>query len=131
MRSHTTRIRVRYGETDQMGVVYHANYLVYFEIGRTEYLRALGPSYAGLEDAGIRLAVVDARCRFRAGARYDDELDVETCVEGSSGARVTFRYEIRKPDGTPVADGTTTLGCIDESGRPRRLPRELAELLQG
>jgi len=120
-RYHTTRVRVRYVETDQMGVVYHANYLVYYEIGRTEYLRSLGRAYSDLEREGIRLTVVEASARYRAPARYDDLVEIRTRLAGLRGVRVRFAYELWCADRL-LSTGETVLACIDREGRPRRLP---------
>src|ERR1035437_8151496 len=90
------RVRVRYAETDKMGVVYHANYLVWFEVGRCELLRAIGSSYRDLESTGIMLPVIEAHCEYRSPARYDDELQVKTWGTLVSGARVEFRYEVSR-----------------------------------
>lgn len=124
---------VRYGETDQMGVVYHANYLVYFEEGRTRLMDALGLPYAELERRGFGLVVRKAGLRFRAPARYAEQLLVRTRIERVGGASVSFEYAIsRAADGARLADGTTELACIDLR-RPERpvcmLPDELRALL--
>jgi len=129
VREHALRVRVRYGETDQMGVVYHANYLLYFEMGRTELLRAAGLPYAELEKMGLFLVVVEAACRYRAGARYDETLDVLTRVERIGKATVSFVYEIRGSDGRLCAEGRTELAAVDASKRPRRLPDDVLGLL--
>ena len=120
----TSRVRVRYGETDQMGVAYHANYLVWCEIGRTDLMRALGPSYAEMEQGGLRLAVAEASLRYAAPARYDDELVVETLLERIQSRFVTFSYRIllERPAGagqagTLLATATTVLVSIDGNGR--------------
>ena len=124
------RTRVRYGETDQMGVVYHSNYLRYFELGRTEYMRARGYAYSDLEKRGFLLAIVDATVRFRAGARYDDEIVIRTKLEDSSPVRVTFHYEVRKVEGDVLlAEGTTALACIDRNRKITRLPAEVINAL--
>ena len=105
-----TRVRVRYAETDQMGVVYHANYLVWFEVGRVELMRSLGLSYKEMEqEEGCGIAVVEATCRYKAPARYDDELTVRTRIVGVRGSIVRFGYEIvRAADGLTLAEGATT-----------------------
>jgi acyl-CoA thioester hydrolase len=105
-----TRVRVRYAETDQMGVVYHANYFVWFEIGRVEMLRQLGFSYRDMERAdGCFIAVVDARCRYKAPARYDDEIIVRTHLKNVRESIIHFGYElIRTEDGVVLAEGETT-----------------------
>lgn len=124
-------LRVRYAETDQMGVVYHANYFVWFEVGRCELIRAVGKSYRDLEEAGIGLPVIEAHCEYRSPARYDDELQVKTWGELLSPARVEFRYEVSRPaDGTVNAVGRTVHAAVDQSGRPCRLPNYIRDLLK-
>jgi len=119
----TTHARVRYGETDQMGVVYHANYLVYFEIGRTDLIRSLGVSYAELEKDGLRLPVVDLGVRFHEPARYDEELAIETRLTKVTGVRLVFEYTVRRVgEDRVLAEGHTTLASVDENGRPLRFP---------
>lgn len=129
---HTTRIRVRYGETDRMGVVYHANYLVYFEIGRTELIRALGRPYSDLERDGQALVVVEADLRFRSPARYDDELLVETNLAEVTRASVRFTYRVlHAAEERLVALGSTTLASVGPSGKPRRFPSDFRQALLG
>ncbi len=124
------RTRVRYSETDQMGIVYHANYFLYFEMGRTEYMRSRGHAYSDLERQGMYLAVVEATCRHKASARYDDAIIIRTRVEGITRATVKFYYRVFKEEGEVLlAEGTTTLACVTAEGRPRRLPREVADAL--
>lgn len=121
-----TRVRVRYGETDQMGVVHHAAYLHYLEDARTAWLRALGLPYSELERGGIGLPVRRAELRYRAPARYEDELDVAVRVVRLRGASVTFAYTVTRADGTAIAEAEVELACIElASGRPRLLPDEL------
>lgn len=123
-------IRVRYAETDKMGVVYHANYFTWFEIGRCELLRAIGRSYRDMEASGIGLPVIEAHCEYKSPARYDDELVVKTKGTLLSPARVGFEYEISRPvDGTINAIGRTVHAAIDTTGRPCRLPDYIRELL--
>jgi acyl-CoA thioester hydrolase len=124
---HVVRVRARYGETDQMGVIYHANYIVYFEIGRTELMRSNGIRYADMEQAGLFLTVVDVGARYLASARYDDLLAIRTRVTDFSGVRVRFDYRILRvaepgEDESLLCEGHTTLACIDRSGKPRRIP---------
>jgi acyl-CoA thioester hydrolase len=124
------RLRVRYGETDQMGFVYHPNYLVWCEIGRTELMRKLGYAYADIERAGIRLVVAEASLRYARAALYDDAIRVVTRIASAQSRTVTFHYEIFREaeDGIELlATATTKLVSIDESGTPSRLPRELLE----
>ena len=105
-----TRVRVRYAETDQMGVVYHANHFVWFEIGRVEMLRQLGFSYRDMEQAdGCFIAVADARCRYKAPAKYDDEIIVRTHLKNVRESIIHFGYElVRAEDGAVLAEGETT-----------------------
>ena len=110
---HEHRVRVRYGETDQMGVAHHANYLLYMEDGRTRLMAALGVAYADLERRGYGLPVRKAEVRFRAPARYDEELVVRTRVGRVGAASVAFHYEIeRASDGVLCATGMTELACV-------------------
>ena len=122
----TSQIRVRYAETDQMGVAYHANYLVWCEVGRTEFIRRLGVSYAEMEAAGVKLAVADAHLRYRAAARYDDEITITTRLTSARSRIVAFAYRLtrRRPDGGEelVADATTDLVSIDGQSRPITIP---------
>ena len=119
---------MRYGETDQMGVVYHANYIVYFELGRTEFMRERGVHYAEMERAGMRLAVVETGVKHLRGARYDDLLIIETQLTEASGVRVRFEYRIVRTDDAPggvvetlIAEGFTVLGCVNAEGKPTRI----------
>jgi acyl-CoA thioester hydrolase len=106
-----------------MGVVYHANYLVWFEVGRCELLRSIGSSYRELESTGIMLPVIEAHCEYRSPARYDDDLQVKTRGELLSPARVEFHYEICRPaDGAVNAVGRTVHAAVDANGKPCRLP---------
>ena len=129
--AQTIDIRVRYAETDKMGVVYYANYFVWFEVGRCELLRTIGRSYRELEAEGIGLPVIEAHCEYKSPARYDDALRVKTTGKLLSPARVEFAYEISRPcDGTVNATGRTVHAAIDTSGRPCRLPDYIRELLE-
>jgi len=124
-------LRVRYAETDKMGVVYYANYFVWFEVGRCELIRAIGKSYRDLEEAGIGLPVIEAHCEYRSPARYDDELQVKTWGALLSPARVEFRYEVSQvTDGTVNAVGRTVHASVDQKGRPCRLPDYIRDLLK-
>src|SRR5262245_6108877 len=114
-----------------MGVVYHAHYLVYFEQGRTEFLRAFGSSYREVEESGLLLVVADAGAKFLRPGRYDDLLTVRTRVTSVSGVRVRFEYEVLRPaDGCLLAVGHTTLASTDLEGRPIRLPDAMKALLE-
>jgi acyl-CoA thioester hydrolase len=136
--AYTTEIRVRYAETDQMGVAYHAHYLVWCEVARTGLIRDLGRSYAELEKDGLILAVADARVRYHASARYDDRVRI-TCWPSSVQSRaVTFEYLLEKIeiDGSSPAPGklataSTMLIALDKAGATRRFQPELYEVLRG
>ena len=122
--------RVRYADTDQMGFAYYGNYLRWFEVGRAELLRAHGVSYRQVEEAGVRLPVLEAHCRYLRPARYDDLLAVEVTVVGAGRASVQFAYRIlREEDGELLATGTTEHCFTDPAGRPRRPPAFLTRLL--
>lgn len=118
-----SRVRVRYAETDQMGVVYHANYFVWFEVGRCDLLRQLGWSYRELEEDGVVLPVIEASCEYLGPTRYDDDLTIRTTGALLSRIRIEFHYEVtRPPDGALAARGRTVHAALDSSGRPCRLP---------
>jgi len=118
---HTT-VRVRYAETDRMGVVYHANYLVWFEVGRTDWLRQSGWTYREMEADGVGLPVIEAHCAYRQPVRYDDEVTIATRASRLSQVRVRFDYEIVLPDGSVATTGHTVHAAVDADGRPCRLP---------
>ena len=120
--THQTTVRVRYGEVDSMGVAYHAHYLVYFEMGRTEYLRSMGASYRAFEDDGFMLVVVDAGLKYERPAHYDDVLVVRTWIGKAAGVRIRFEYGVYRGE-TRLARGHTTLACTTRAGRPCRVPR--------
>ena len=118
------RVRVRYAETDQMGVVYHANYLVWFEIGRVELIRQMGLDYSRLEiEEGCLIAVVEVTARYKAPARYDEELVVRTRMGGVRGSMLRFRYEVvRVADGRVLCEGETTHVVVGRDMKRRALP---------
>jgi acyl-CoA thioester hydrolase len=120
------RLRVRYAETDQMGVVYHANHFVWFEVGRVELLRQLGFSYREMEaQEHCFIAVVDARCRYRAPARYDDEIVVRTYLKNVRESLIHFAYELlRASDGTLLAEGETTHIVTDRNMKTVTIPEK-------
>lgn len=132
MRRSEITFRVRYGETDQMGFAYHPHYLVWCEMGRTEYMRELGLPYAELEKRGWFLAVAEASVRYGAPARYDDRIRVETWVQSMKSRAITFGYEIhrKEPEPARLARASTTLIAMDTSGRSRTLPADVRELLR-
>jgi acyl-CoA thioester hydrolase len=125
-----SRVRVRYAETDRMGVVYYANYLVWFEVGRTDLLRGAGWSYRQMEAEGFALPVIEVRCLYREPARYDDELEVRTRGALKSPVRIEFTYEIvRTADNAMLASGSTVHVTLDRNGRPCRLPERVRNIL--
>src|SRR5580698_4470213 len=125
------RVRVRYSETDQMGVVYHANYLVWFEVGRVELMRQRGLNYKQLEDEeGCGIAVVEVTARFKAPARYDDELIIETQLLKARGPIVHFGYRIvRVEDEQLLCEGETVHVVVGRDMKRRRIPKKYAEIL--
>jgi len=126
-----SRVRVRYAETDKMGVVYYANYFVWFEVGRADLLRNAGWTYREMEREGFALPVIEAHCEYHQSARYDDELEVRTSGERVSAVRVAFQYAVVRPsDETLVATGRTVHATIGRDGRPCRLPDRVATVLQ-
>lgn len=125
------RLRVRYQETDQMGVVYHANYLNWFEIGRTEWIRALGTPYTCLEETGLLLPVTDLQIRYVHPARYDDEVEVLVHLAECSFVRIAFDYEIRRAnDQELLVSGTTTHVWVNRSWKPVRFDKAMPELYE-
>jgi acyl-CoA thioester hydrolase len=124
---HTHRIRVRYGETDQMGVVHHSVYALYFEESRTEFMRERGYTYARLEEKGVYLPVVELGVRYRQGARYDELVRFDCRVADVSRVRLRLEYRaVREPDGTVLAEGHTVHACTDRGFGLKRLPEDLA-----
>jgi len=123
--SHELAIRVRYAETDRMGLLHHANYFVYFEMGRTELLRQRGLTYREVEDAGHYLVIVDIGCKFKSPAYYDDLLMLKTTVAKVTHVKIVHNYQLYR-DAVLLAEGHSTLACVDRDGKPQALP----ELLQ-
>jgi acyl-CoA thioester hydrolase len=124
-------LRVRYGETDQMGVVYHAEYLVWCEMGRTEYIRQLGTSYAALEQSGTRLVVAEASLRYHAPARYDEIVRVETTLSAVRSRALTFDYVVcHAESGRRLVSARTLLVALDAQGKTVPLSPEVREMLE-
>jgi len=124
-----TRVRVRYAETDRMGVVYYANYFVWFEVGRTDWLRQTGWTYREMERDGVSLPVIEAQCEYRQPARYDDEIEIATNGTLVTPVRVRFDYALsRAGDDTAIAAGHTVHAAVDPDGRPCRLPDRVREM---
>jgi len=128
---HDTTVRVRYAETDQMGVVYHANYLVWFEVGRVELMRALGVEYKKMEsEDDCHIVVADAHCRYERSARYDEVVRIRTHIAESRNRIVKFAYQVfRDADGELLATGDTTHIICGSNGRPKLLPQKYRVLL--
>ncbi|MEO8026096.1 MAG: thioesterase family protein [Bryobacteraceae bacterium] len=127
--AHEARLRVRFAETDQMGVVYHANYLIWMEVGRVEYCRAAGVRYRDMEAEGVLLTVVEVRCRYASSAKYDDEVIVKTWIETVNPRMIVFGYEMREADANQVlATGETKHFFCGKDGRPRKLPEQYRPL---
>jgi acyl-CoA thioester hydrolase len=129
---HSTQVRVRYADTDAMGVVYYANYLAYFEAGRVEYLRAANADYREIEADGAVAAVTRADCRYLAPARFDDLLAIHTRAAAIGRASLRFEYQIRRePDGLLLAEGYTEHACLNrQTLRPTRLPAHIRTAIE-
>jgi acyl-CoA thioester hydrolase len=129
--SFTTRVRVRFADTDAQGIAHNAAYPVWFEVARVEYLRAFAGGYQSLRDSGIEALVLESFCRYRVPARFDDELDVHARCVGLRGARFRYDYVIVRTDGMPIADGWTAHACVDaKTFRPTRVPDWLADAIR-
>lgn len=129
-RIHETGVKVRYAETDQMGIVYYANYLVWFEIGRTEYLLAEGLDYREVEKDGLFMAVVESHCAYKAPARYSDDVAILSWPSEVKNSSLKFNYKIlRKKDGLLLAEGYTVHVLIDKDIKPRKIPEKIRALL--
>ena len=127
--SSTSTVRVRYAETDKMGVVYYANYFVWFEVARADLLRSLGWSYREMEHAGVALPVIEAECQYHTGARYDDELDIRATGRMLSPVRMEFTYQVvRRHDAALAASGRTVHAAVSSQGRPCRLPDRIRQV---
>jgi acyl-CoA thioester hydrolase len=123
-------VRVRYAETDQMGITYHGAYFVWFEVGRVDYLRERGFTYRELEEKeDLHLPVIEAQARYLKPAYYDDVLEIRTRLTELSGARVAFEYAVHRASDPPLATGRTAHAAVDKRGRPRRLPEALRQRL--
>jgi len=128
---HDAKVRVRYAETDQMGMVYHANFLVWFEVGRVELMRALGVEYKEMEkEDDCHIVVADVHCRYHHSARYDEVLRIRTRIAESKNRVVVFSYEvIRDADGQVLANGETTHVICGSNGRPKLLPEKYRKIM--
>jgi acyl-CoA thioester hydrolase len=125
-------IRVRYAETDQMGVAYYANYLVWFEVGRAEFCRQKGFRYSDLEALGYRLVVSDVHCRYRGSAKYDEVVVIRTRLKHLNKRMITFGYQVLREDRREViAEGETQHICTDSTGKTKSLPEKYLNCLAG
>lgn len=130
MKIDEIQIRVRYGETDQMGVVHHGNYALYLEMGRIEWLRKLGVSYKSMEENGVMLPVVSLQVNFKKSARYDDLIHVKTQLKNTPTAKIEFEYEITNEKGEILTTATTVLVFIDmKTNRPMRAPQYILDAI--
>lgn len=128
---HETKIRVRYGETDQMGYMYYGNYAEFYEVGRVEMLRSLNMTYKSMEDAGVMMPVLEMRCKYMKPARYDEEITVKVILEKMPGVKIHFRYEFYNEQNEFIHEGETTLAFIDmKKNRPCLPPADFQERLK-
>ena len=127
MKEYTIEHRVTYKETDQMGVVYYSNYLVWFEMARTELFRAAGICYKSLEEEGLFLPVAEAQCRYRIPVKYDDVVNIKTKISNMRRSRITFEYEVTK-DGDLTSTGYTDHAFIDKNGKVVPIPAKVRDM---
>jgi acyl-CoA thioester hydrolase len=125
MFTHTTKLRVRYGETDQMGYMYYGNYGEFFEVGRVEMLRSLGLTYSWMEEIGIMMPVLEMKCRYLKPARYDEEISIQVTVKKMPGVKILFKYELYNEKQDLIHVGETLLAFVNmKTGRPSLPPQE-------
>lgn len=130
MKSHKTSIRVRYGETDQMGVVHHGNYALYLELARTDWLREFGASYKEMEASGVMLPVISMHLNYKKSAYYDEVIEVKTQLKNLSGVRIEFDYEITNQAGEVLVEANTVLAFVDmKTKRPMRAPQYIVDAI--
>lgn len=130
MFEHTTKIRVRYGETDQMGYMYYGNYAEFYEVGRVEMLRSLGLTYKGMEESGIMMPVLELQCKYLKPALYDEEISIRVIMDKLPGIRIHFRYELTNPKGELINTGETLLVFINmKTNRPCLPPQDFTNRL--
>ncbi|KAA8480038.1 acyl-CoA thioester hydrolase [Arcticibacter tournemirensis] len=128
---HETKIRVRYGETDQMGYMYYGNYAEFYEVARVEMLRSLDMTYRSMEDAGVMMPVLEMRCKYLKPARYDEEITIKVILDKMPGVRIHFRYELYNEENEFIHEGETTLAFIDmKRNRPCMPPEYFQERLK-
>ncbi|WP_374163642.1 acyl-CoA thioesterase [Arcticibacter sp. MXS-1] len=131
MFTHETKIRVRYGETDQMGYMYYGNYAEFYEVGRVEMLRSLGMTYRSMEEAGVMMPVLEMRCKYMKPARYDEEITVKVILEKMPGVKIRFVYQLTNEENELIHEGETTLAFVDmKRNRPCMPPEDFQERLR-
>ena len=131
MFEHTTKIRVRYGETDQMGYMYYGNYAEFYEVGRVEMLRSLGMTYSGMEASGIKMPVLELKCKYIKPALYDEEISIKVIMDKMPGVRIHFRYELYNPKNELINTGETLLVFVNmQTGRPCMPPQDFLDALK-
>ncbi|EDM38127.1 probable thioesterase [Pedobacter sp. BAL39] len=131
MYTHSTKVRVRYGETDQMGYVYYGNYAEYYEVARVEMLRSLGMDYASMESSGVMMPVLELNCKYIKPARYDQEITIKTTIQDLPGVRIHFKYELFNAAEELINIGTTTLVFVDMAkNRPCQPPADFLDRLK-
>lgn len=124
-----TRTRVRYKDTDKMGVVYYGNYFTFFEMGRSEFMRALGLPYSELEKMGYNLVVIETAAKYHSNVGYDAHIGIRTSLTEVRNVKIGFAYEIVSEEGTLLVTGSTTHGCLNSNGKPARIPQDLKDIL--
>ena len=131
MFQHATKLRVRYGETDQMGYMYYGNYAEFFEVGRAEMLRSLGLTYAGMEASGIMMPVLEMHCKYLKPARYDEEITINVSMAKMPGVKIHFKYDLYNEKSELIHVGETLLAFINmKTNRPSLPPQEFLEKLK-
>jgi acyl-CoA thioester hydrolase len=131
MFEHTTKVRVRYGETDQMGYMYYGNYAEFYEVGRVEMLRSLGMTYSGMESSGVMMPVLEMNCKYLKPALYDEEISIKVIMHKMPGVKIHFRYELYNPGGELINIGETLLVFVNmKTNRPCMPPQEFLDKLK-
>jgi len=131
MFEHTTKVRVRYGETDQMGYMYYGNYAEFYEVGRVEMLRSLGLTYSWMESSGIKMPVLEMHCKYLKPALYDEEISIKVIMDKMPGVKIHFRYELYNPNGDLINIGETLLAFINmNTNRPSLPPQDFLDSLK-
>lgn len=123
-----TKTMVRYAETDKMGVVYHGNYYLYMEIGRTDYIRKRGIKFTDIEDKGYYMYVTETHCKYIKPAKFEDKIEVETILDEIKGASFVYKYMIRRDDGELLAEGKTKHAFATQEGKPVRMPADIKNI---